>query len=179
MKLKRKSFIIFVATMLLLAWGCSQFPDSVKCTTGKTLTQVEIRNLFPRAPVIFGDTSYAEVNPAFSEKWHSYTSKVMDVLGMAPNWSQQFDCNRFALVKLAVIHIRFLVDTWHSRNPGQAPAAGELWYTPDLQPSGGQKVGHAILVTIEGGRKVYRDIYSSKELTLSSSEENSIWMVKF
>lgn len=178
MKLKRKHFIAFAILALFLAWGCSQFPDSIKCTTDRTFSQAELRNFFPGKVIICGDSSYAEVNPAFSEKWHSYTSRVMDILGMSPNWSQQFDCNRFTLVKLAVIHIRFLVDTWHARNPVQSPAAGEIWYIPDNQPLG-QVNGHSTIVTIEGGRKVYRDIYSSKILTLSPFEESSIWMIKF
>lgn len=102
----------------------------------------------------------------------------MDLLGMAPNWSNQFDCNRFALVKLTVIHVRYLVDTWHARNPAQAPAAGEVWYLPDANRATG--IRHAIVVAIEtGGRKVYRDIYSSKEVRLSQTEEESIGLVKF
>lgn len=170
---------LFLVALLVLPFGCSQFSDSTKCTGPRSYTQAEVRAMFnPLTLVLMGDANYAEVNPEFAGPWHDYTNKVMNLLGMAPNWNQQFDCNRFALMKLAVIHVRFLVDTWHSRNPAQAPAAGEIWYTPDSTRAAG--IRHAIIVTIEtGGRKVYRDIYSAKELRLTQTEEDSIGMVKF
>jgi len=114
-----KYFSLALSALLLsfAIWGCSQFADSIPATTQKVLTRIEVLDHFPGKFVIFGDATYAEVNPAFAERWHSYTAKVMDLLGMSSNWTEQFDCNRFANVKLAVIHIRFLVDTWLARNP--------------------------------------------------------------
>lgn len=179
--MKNKILFPLLAVLILSSfWGCSQFSDSTKVTTGRSFTQSEVRAHFsPLTLVLMADSSYAEVNSEFANgEWHSYTNKVMDLLGMAPNWSNQFDCNRFALVKLTVIHVRYLVDTWHARNPAQAPAAGEVWYLPDTNRVTG--IRHAIVVAIEtGGRKVYRDIYSSKEVRLSQTEEESIGLVKF
>lgn len=179
----RRYFLLALAAVTLAFGGvaaCSQFADSTPATTSVVLTQAQLRAHFPGQSVIVGDTSYVEVNPAFAAKWHDYTGSVMNLLGMASNWSAQFDCNRFANVKLAVIHIRFLVDTWHARNPGQGPACGEYWYLPaNLPLVNGQRQGHAILVTIEGGRRVFRDIYSSRELALSPAEVQSAFLIKF
>lgn len=164
----------------LLVKGCSQFADSSPATIGPVITAQQVVAFFPGKTVIVGDQTYAEVNPAFSPKWHDYTASVMSMLGMSTKWSEQFDCNRFANVKLAVIHVRFLVDTWNARQPGQGPAAGEFWYLPDGLPLvNGARQGHAILVTIEGGRRVFRDIYSSRELTLSIVEQQSVYLIKF
>lgn len=170
-------FVLLVVALTALA-SCSQFPDSVSCTTGKSYTPDEIRSMFPDKYILFADQSYSEVNPAFSgAKWHDYTGSVMNLLGMAPNWSQQFDCNRFALVKLAVIHARFLIDTWHSRKPSEAVAAGECWYIRGM--ASGSPGGHAIIVTIENGRPAFRDIYSEKQLFLTKQEMDSIFLLKF
>jgi hypothetical protein len=180
-------FILCLVVALLLSatafWGCSQFGDSIKATTGVVHTGAHVASFFPGKTVLLGDASYAEVNPAFAPKWHSYTASVMDMLGMATNWSAQFDCNRFANVKLAVIHVRFLVDTWHARAPGQGPAVAEYWYTPNAVYGGAAanqgRPTHAILVTIEGGRRVFRDIYTSNALTLTAFETESAFLVKF
>ena len=185
--LSRRSLLLstlaFLVAPLLALWGCSQFGDAIKCTTEVTLTVPQLRTYFPNHIVIVGDTTYAEVNPLFAPKWHDYTGRVMSLLGMSPNWSQQFDCNRFANVKLAVIHVRFLVDTWHARKPGASPAVAEFWYTPHATPGGiaynRGKPGHAILVTIEGGKRVFRDIYSAKTLNLTQHEVDSAYLVKF
>lgn len=185
MKITRRS-LLFTLAALPLAWlvkGCSQLPDSTKCVTDRVHSRNELASFYPGKYVICGDTSYSEVNPAFAEKWHSYTSKVMNLLGMSPTWSEQFDCNRFANVKLTVIHIRFLVDTWHARQPGAGAAAGEAWYIPNAVP-GGQilnagRPAHAIIATIEGGQRMFRDIYTSKTITLTQAEYDSIFLLKF
>jgi hypothetical protein len=174
--MKKGLFLLFLISLsVILFWGCSQFADSIPATTTKVISNEDVRALFPGHFVYCGDASYAEVNPAFAEKWHSYMGKVMDLLGMATNWSNQFDCNRFANVKLAVIHVRFLVDTWHKRNPGQGPAAAEFWYLVGGQA--GQ--GHAIIATIENGQVAFRDIYSSKVLNLTQEEKDSAFLIKF
>lgn len=171
-----------LVVLALTIAACSQFADSTPCTTGRTYTAAEVRALFPGQAVICGDTTYAEVNPAFAPKWHDYTGSVMSLLGMSSNWSTTFDCNRFANVKLAVIHVRYLVDTWNARKPSQGPAAGEYWYRPDAgkpDAATGLKPGHAILVTIEGGAVTFRDIYSPRALTLSAVERRSAMLIKF
>jgi hypothetical protein len=99
----------------------------------------------------------------------------MFMLGMAANWTEQFDCNRFATIKVAVMHVRYLVDTWLDRKPASAPAVGEFYYNI----GGVEGRGHAIIVTIENGKKTYRDVYSSKELTLTTEEEASVLYIKF
>lgn len=179
----RLRLLLTAALAFVLAVGaCSQFPDSVPCTTGKVYTRFDIIAMFPNKYVLMADESYAEVNPAFAAQWHKYANSVMDLLGMTPNWSSQFDCNRFALVKLAVIHVRYLVDTWHKRAPSQAVAAGECWYFPENgkpDPTTGLKPGHAIVVTIENGGPAFRDIYTDRQLFLTPQERASIFLLKF
>ncbi len=173
---------LILSLPLWFLFACSQFADSTPCTTGRVLTAAQVRALFPGQTVICGDQSYAEVNPAFAPKWHDYTGSVMSLLGMSAKWSTTFDCNRFANVKLTVIHVRYLVDTWNERKPGQAPAAAEFWYIPDASkpdPVTGARVGHAIVVTIEGGAVTFRDIYTARALTLSATERRSAMLIKF
>lgn len=185
--MNRRTWLTILLTVLAFSpWllnSCSQFADSVKCTTEVTLTVQQIRAHFPHNYVVVGDSVYAEVNPEFAPKWHDYTGRVMNLLGMSPKWNERFDCNRFATVKQAVIYVRFLVDTWHSWKPGTSPASGEYWYTPNAAPGGISanfgRPGHAIIVTIEGGKKVFRDIYSARELPLTQAEQDSAYLVKF
>ena len=183
MKRRALLFFLLLSPFVWLFKGCSQFADSTPCTTSTVYTAAQIRGFFPNHSVIQGDISYAEVNPAFAPKWHDYMGKVMSLLGMAANWTNQFDCNRFANVKLAVIHIRFLVDTWHKRQPGTSPAAGEFWFIPGAIPGGWLanlgRPGHAIVVTIEGGQKTFRDIYTERALTLTAAEQESAYLIKF
>ncbi len=160
----------------------SQFSDHPKCTTDKILTAPEVRARFPGQWVICGDDSYAEVNPAFASKWHDYMGKVMYLLGSTTSWSERLDCNRFVTIKLAVIYLRYLVDTWHQNGAAQSPAVGEFWYTPDNgEPDAvtKRKPTHAVIVDIEGGLVSFRDIYTEHLLLLSPAERASAFLIKF
>lgn len=174
----RRRWLWLLAILVLIAVGCSQLSDSVKPTTDKVYTGAQVRAMFPTLNgVLLADETYAEVNPEYAQSWHDTTGRVMSFLGMSAQWSQTFDCNRFVNVKLAVIHVRYLVNTWHARKPSQSAAAGEVWYV--AQGTGGLRGSHATVVTIEAGKPVFRDVYSSRVLPLTQDEIATINLIKF
>ncbi len=167
----------------MTVWIASCSKNYNKCVTPQVLTGAEVRALFPGKIVNLGDTSYQVVNSGFASDWDSWTDRTIMYLGATPVWRTQFDCNRFTSIKLAVMSVRFIVDTFHDSNVAQAPAAGEIWYIPDVAPNGFKGAGHSSIVTIESGttgpRLVYRDIYSATELKMSQREIQSIYFIRF
>ena len=180
-----KKYWLRIAALITLALAASTGIVSCsknynRCVTDKVITQAELRAIVPFPVVYCADQTYQAVNPAFATDWDNWTDKVISYLGATSVWRAEFDCNRFTTLKLAVISVRYVVDTFHLRRIAQAPAAGEIWYIPARAPVGSS---HSAIITLEdspaGPKIVYRDTYSANELKLTPAEVNSIFFIRF
>lgn len=143
------------------------------------LEQNSIRAALPTAYIIFGDEKYAPFNPYYRNEWHSKFVKTLFDLGLMAKWSDEFDCDSFAMLKAAVGQTLFAVHVFYESKTRQAVAVGEFWYLIN----GDKNKAHAINVVIEMHNNApiarFVDIYTGKYVELTPVEVKSAFFIRF
>lgn len=159
------AFTLFVG--LTLFPGCAKKPETI--TTGVNLRAGDVRATIPG--VVLPDEGYAQVRSAWLPGYYQEFREDLfrrDVV----KWEGRFDCNKFATAYASGAQMRFYRDQFHSWNPAQALAIGEVWY---LSPRG----PHAINVALTDRGMLFIEPQTGQEITLSSVEKQSIYYARF
>jgi hypothetical protein len=125
-----------------------------------------------RSYPITGDASYSVFDIDKLEKYYDEYRKDLFEKGVV-RWDRQFDCNRFSQSFASFLQIKHLVNSRKEFGHGEALAVAEVYYKKD---SGG---GHAINLILTKDGFVFFEPQTGRVSTLSSTEKESISLIKF
>lgn len=166
----------------LLFWSlflasCSPQPDK-KISTPIEITRADVQKVFINQKIVFNDEIYCTFNPDYLQLWQDKFLEIMYKLGMTNKWSEDFDCDSYAMLKASIGQTLFPVQTFNDNKKAQNVAVGEYWYI--IEKTG---TGHAINVVIvsENGKlqAKFVDIYTGKWMQLTDKEKTSAFFIRF
>lgn len=132
------------------------------CATGRVFTQEEVRAR--TASLAFGDNSYAEVNSAWLERFHTDFRTELFRQGIV-RADERFDCNRYAEFFIGLAQVRFYREAFHSQLPAEALALAPYWYV-----RGDGRGSHAVVQALTERGRLFIDPQTGAEVYLTPQE---------
>lgn len=160
--------LILGGALALLAFsGCSPKRDQ-QLSTGAVLSRTEL-------PLggFKGDLTYSVINPSALPRLYEDFRSVLFKQGLV-KWDSRFDCNHFSSLYISLSQATYAVDNWLSTSPAQTLALAEVWY----RPAGGPN-GHAIVAAVTPSGLIFIEPQTGQQVTLTSTERSSIYLVKW
>lgn len=140
-----------------------------KCSTGRVIDPMELRAL---GAGHIGDSAYSEVNSAWLKSYYDSFRKSLFREGVV-RWDERFDCNHFSSYYIALAQVRNFTENFHTKTRAQSLAIGECWFmqTPIT--------AHAVVMAVADAGVLYIEPQTGQQLTLSTAQIASRFLVKF
>ena len=161
------AFTALLGLLFFVLTSCSK--PAPQITTGLNLPSQSVSLALPGA--FLPDVGYSQVNSAWLRR---YYDDFRDDLSRRdiPHGNARFDCNKFAAAYAVGAQMRFYRDMFHSWNPAQALAVGEIWYQSARGP-------HAINCAFTERGLLFIEPQTGQEVALTLQEKASIYYVRF
>jgi hypothetical protein len=168
---KIRSHFVWAILVASLGSGCatagSGWQRTSEARTGRVYSRFDLGHEVPG--LIFGDSTYAEVNSAWLPEWYELYRRRLFDMGIV-RWSVNFDCNRFADLYVSMAQACNSDATFHAESKPSL-AIGTVWYRRDESGS-----LHAIVQAFTERGRIFVDPQTGEIVNLSSGEVRSIFL---